>query len=332
MKTFDGEKWTGELSKSEILPDNSISKAPVVLEETTLITDPDGRMVDGARFFTVIEVKNLPGTWLDNWYGYVAGHDSPGIHLVTAPNFYGPWTIRDEVISVPSSNGIMKDSTHQVHVSSPDVYYNNGKIHLLYHGPLATNLLEQPTSLATSPDGRIFTRVGNVLPTDYSNFASPYRTSTSYTRTYLDGGTRHAIWQGTTGKDSEADGYSYVPFPMGHATSVDGVNYQILRPILTSGHKNQGLMAPGITKIGDQWVVVGVFREFNGTSGQIETTRMYVGKSLDDLQSIGKITLGGSQVLTSPTIFVRDGVMYLFGGNRPTNGTASIVLFKLGWK
>ena len=319
-------------SLSAQIPFNTISEPPVVVSESRILVDPDGRMVDGARFFTLIEVGSHEGAWLDQWYGYVAGHDSPDIHLATAPDPAGPWTLRNAVISVPTGVGIMKDPNHQVHVSSPDAYWSGGKIHLLYHGPAASNLLEQPTSLATSVDGVNFTRVSTALPTDYANAGSPYRTSTSYARTYLDGGIRHAIWQGTTGRNSVVDGYSYAPMPCGHAISGNGVSYQMLAPILTSGNKDQGLLAPGLTKVGSQWLVVGVYRTYNG-SGQTETTRMYVGDSLDRLRPIGDIALGGLQNLTSPTLLVRSGRLCMIGGNRLTSGgTPAITYYELGWR
>lgn len=316
-------------------PGDGDMRPPRVISEKNIIVDSGKRIVDGAKFFAPIKVAGLPGTWLDTWYGYIAGHDSETIWLMTAPDLMGPWSWVEPVIGVPGSGAKYEDSTFQIHTSSPDVFYRNGLFYLTYHGPLASNGLTQPTAVATSTDGRSFTDRGVVINTDYSNQGSPYRTSTSYVCVARHGGLYHAIWQGTTGRDSFVEGYQYSPVPVGYATSVDGLQWVIRQPILTSGSKDQGLFAPGLFRMRDGWLVVGAYRAFNGAGGQVESVRAFYGSTLEQLRYIGDIILPGqgrTQSLNSPKFVVHSGKLFMVAGTRAAGATVpNISVFELNW-
>lgn len=308
---------------------------PRVVSETVLIEDSDRRLVDGAKFFSPLRVANYPGQWLDTWYGYVSGHDSRAIWLVTAPSILGPWTWREPVIGVPESGALVEDSRFQHHTASPDAQFIDGQIHLYYHGPLADNMLEQPTALGVSSDGVNFTLRGVVIPTEYTNHGSPYRTSTSYARIAKHGRLYHAIWQGTTGRNSVVDHYSYAPMPVGHASSLDGVSWVKRQPILTSFSKDQGLMAPGFTRFYGGWLVVGTYRAFDGVAGQRLEVRSYYGTELDDLYFLGAVELPGAnrrQELQGASFVFENGRMFIVGGTTgPNGGSPRISACEIDW-
>lgn len=308
---------------------------PTVVAETELLRDTEARIVDGAKFFAPLEVGKLPGEWIDQWYGYLAGHDSPTIWLVTAPDLLGPWTWREPVIGLPGSGARMVDATFQGHTSSPEVLVRDGKIHVYYHGPLAANLGEQPTALATSTDGVSFTNQGIVLATEFSDGSSPYRTSTSYVRIARDRGIYHAIWQGTTGYDSVVNGYAYGPAPVGHAVSVDGRNWNKLAPLLPSASGDQGMFAPGLIKTTSGWLVVGTYRRRSGTS-QVQSVDLWAGDTLDTLRYVGPIVLPGvdrTQSISSPVLIPHNNRLYLVGGTRLAGESQPVIsACELDWR
>lgn len=308
-------------------------RAPSVLAEHNLIQSTAATYVDGTRFAGVLNVGALPGTWMDQWYAYVAGHDSPAIWLWTAPSLLGPWVEREAVVGVPGSGARVTDDRIKDHASSPDAIYVDGKIRLVYHGPLAENWLEQPSFMAASADGVNFTLGEKILPTEYANEGSPYRTSTSYAGFARHAGVWHAVWQGTTGRNYNIDGYSSAPMPVGHGVSADGLSWSKLPPILSSVGKDQGLFAPGISRIAGGWLMAGTYRMFNGT-GQTETVRAYWGESLDELHYVGDIVLPGDrpQSLTTPKFVAVGRRFYMVAGTRATNGgVPQISAFELDW-
>lgn len=308
--------------------------APKVVSEIELAVAPDNRFVDGVKFFAPINVGKLPGTWLDQWYGYIVGHDSPAIWLMTAPTLLGPWTYQEAVIGIPDSGALTTDSRFKVHTSSPEVMYREGKIHLYYHGPLEVNGLEQPTAVATSTDGRNFTLGAMVLETEYSDNASPYRTSTSYMKMVKHGGLYRAIWQGTNGRSSVVGGVSYGPIPTGYATSPDGLNWVKHDPIIIGNSGDQGLFAPGIVKLTEGWLIVGSYR--TGVAGsQVQSVKAFFGETLERMRPIGDIILPGEgrlQSINSPSFHMVGNKLYMVAGARNSaDTTPRIIAFELEW-
>lgn len=314
-------------------------RAPQVVSETRLLSDTDGKLVDGARFFsTPMDTQGVPGSWPERWIAYVAGHDSPATWLVTAPDLLGPWTRRDAVVGIPGSGALLEDDTYTNHVSSPDaMLMPDGTVRLWAHGPLASNHLTQPTSLYTSTDGRKFTRVDMALPTEWSSPGSAYRTSTSYACMTRADGQWHAIWQGTTGYNSVQGGATYIPMPVGHALSLDGLTWILDEPLLPGGPLDQGLFAPGFIRLTEGWLVVGSYRTFNdATPGvQDQTVRAYFGPDLHSLRYAGDIVLPGAgrtQALTSPKFVVNNGKLYMIGSSRfADSSTPWITALELDW-
>lgn len=308
--------------------------APKVVGEVELAVAPDRRFVDGVKFFAPINVGKLPGTWLDQWYGYIVGHDSPSIWLMTAPSLLGPWTYQEAVIGIPGSGALTTDSRFKVHTSSPEVMYRDGKIHLYYHGPLEVNGLEQPTAVATSTNGRNFTLGAMVLETEYADNASPYRTSTSYMKMVKHGGLYRAIWQGTTGRSSVVNGVSYGPIPTGYATSPDGLTWVKHNPIIVGNSGDQGLFAPGIVKLTEGWLIVGSYR--TGVAGsQVQSVKAFFGETLERMRPIGDIILPGEgrlQSVNSPSFHMVGSKLYMVAGARNSvNTTPRIIAFELEW-
>jgi len=309
--------------------------APFITEELELLRDPDGRLEDGAAWLTMVNVEGRAGTWLDKWYGYVSGHDSKAVWLVTAPSPLGPWTYREAVVGIPGSGAKVEEPLLQAHTSSPYATWHGDELRLYYHGPKASNLYEQPTVMATSTNGRDFTLKGFVLDTEWGNYGSPYRTSVSYVTAARHDGLYHAIWQGTTGKNTVVNGTSYVSFPVGYATSVDGVKWIKRPPIIASHNGDQGLAAPGLIRLPNGWMVVGTYRSSNGAGGQSLAIGCYYGPTLDRLRRVGDIPLPGErmQELATPTFAVHEGRLWMIGGCRPPGSkTRTVTAFALDWR
>jgi len=309
--------------------------APYIADEIELLRDPDGRLEDGAAWLTMVNVEGRAGTWLDKWYGYVSGHDSKAVWLVTAPSPLGPWTYREAVVGIPGSGAKVEEPLLQAHTSSPYATWHGDELRLYYHGPKASNIYEQPTVMATSTNGRDFTRKGFVLDTEWGNYGSPYRTSVSYVTAARHDGLYHAIWQGTTGKSTIVDGTPYVSFPVGYATSMDGVKWIKRPPIIASHNGDQGLAAPGLIRLPNGWMVVGTYRSSNGSGGQSLAIGCYYGPTLDRLRRVGDIPLPGGrmQELATPTFAVHEGRLWMIGGCRPPGSNArTVTAFALDWR
>lgn len=313
--------------------------APAVAREVELIEDGPKRTGDGAKFLTILDTLNLPGSWPDRFLGYCSGHNSAAIWLLTAPTPLGPWAWVEPVLGVAGSGARLVDPSLGDHAASPSVIWHAGKVHLYYHGPTSENGLEQPTSLATSQDGRAFSisSAGSmVIPTEYANQASPYRTSTSYAQVVWAEGQLHAVWQGTTGRDAVTPAGRYTPMPVGYGTSVDGVRWVKRDPIIYSRDSGQGLMAPGLARLNDGWIVAGSQRDSGGgtTGGQIASVGCYLGPSLDRLHRVANIVLPGvrTQFINSPVFITWEGRMWMVGGvHRPGTTTPVISAFELDW-
>lgn len=309
--------------------------SPRVAAEVELLRDPDGRLTDGAAWLSIVDTDGRPGTWLDRWYGYVTGHDSHAVWLVTAPTPLGPWTWREPVVGIPGSGARMVEPLVQAHTSSPHAAWHGAELRLYFHGPKASNGYEQPTVMATSTDGRTFTSQGVVLDTEWTNGGSPYRTSVSYVTSVRHDGLYHAIWQGTTGRDTVMNGTSYVSFPVGYATSADGVKWIKRPPIIASHNGDQGLAAPGLVRLVDGWMVVGTYRAADGAGGQSLAVACYRGPSLDRLSRMEDIVLPGGrqQELTTPIFVEHDGRLWMIGGCRPPgSSTRTVTAFALSWE
>lgn len=313
--------------------------APRVVREVELFDDASKvHTGDGAKFFSMLDTEGRPGSWPDRFIGYTSGHNSASIWLLSAPSPLGPWRWVEKVVGAPGSGARLIDSALGDHCASPSVVWNEGRALLFYHGPLASNGLEQPTFVASTTDGRAFSPVSSsaVIPTEYANEASPYRTSTSYATVVWADGHLHAVWQGTTGKDVSASTGKYSPMPVGYGTSVDGKRWVKRDPVIYATPGDQGLMAPGLTRLTDGWMVCGSQRSSDGgaTGGQIQSVGCYMGPSLDDLHRVEDIRLPGvrTQYINGPQFITWEGRMWMVGGVVRSGGTVPVVsAFELDW-
>ncbi len=313
--------------------------APRVVREVELFDDASKTHTgDGAKFFSILDTEGRPGSWPDRFVGYTSGHNSSAIWLLSAPSPLGPWRWVEKVVGAPGSGARLIDSALGDHCASPSVVWNEGRALLFYHGPLASNGLEQPTFVASTTDGRAFSPVSSsaVIPTEYANEASPYRTSTSYATVVWADGHLHAVWQGTTGKDVSASTGKYSPMPVGYGTSVDGKRWVKRDPVIYATPGDQGLMAPGLARLTDGWMVCGSQRSSDGgtTGGQVQSVGCYMGPSLDDLHRVEDIRLPGvrTQYINGPQCITWEGRMWMVGGVSRPGGTVPVVsAFELDW-
>ena len=313
--------------------------APRVVREVELFDDASKTHTgDGAKFFSMLDTQGRPGSWPDRFIGYTSGHNSASIWLLSAPTPLGPWRWVEKVVGAPGSGARLINSALGDHCASPSVVWHEGGALLFYHGPLASNGLEQPTFVASTTDGWAFSPVSSsaVIPTEYANEASPYRTSTSYATVVWADGHLHAVWQGTTGKDVSASTGKYSPMPVGYGTSVDGKRWVKRDPVIYATPGDQGLMAPGLTRLTDGWMVCGSQRSSDGgtTGGQIQSVGCYMGPSLDDLHRVEDIRLPGvrTQYINGPQFITWEGRMWMVGGVVRSGGTVPVVsAFELDW-
>lgn len=309
--------------------------APRVVREVELFHDePKTRTGDGAKFFTPLHVGAVG--FPDEWIGYVSGHNSGAIWLVSAPSILGPWSWVEPVVGVPGSAARMVEPLLVNHAASPSAVMRGGRVWLYFHGPLDSDPLAQPTLVATSTDGRRFVSRGIVIPTERDNDASPYSTSTSYASVVEADGRLHALWQGTTGKDASTAVGRYQPLPTGYGTSMDGASWVKRDPVVYSASGDQGLLAPGAVRLTDGWMVCGSRRSSDGgkTGGQVQSVGCYMGPSLDRLHWVGDIVLPGArtQYINSPVFAFHEGSMWMIGGVlRAGAGVPVISAFELDW-
>lgn len=313
--------------------------APRVVREVELFDDASRvHTGDGAKFFSILDTQGRPGSWPDRFVGYTSGHNSSAIWLLSAPTPLGPWTWVEKVVGAPGSGARLINSALGDHCASPSVVWNEGWALLFYHGPLASNGLEQPTFAASTTDGRAFSPVSSsaVIPTEYSNQASPYRTSTSYASVVWADGHLHAVWQGTTGMNASGSTGQYAPMPVGYGTSMDGARWVKRDPVIYAAPGDQGLLAPGLIRLTDGWMVCGSQRSSDGgtTGGQIQSVGCYMGPSLDDLHRVEDIRLPGvrTQYINGPQFITWEGRMWMIGGVTRAGATAPVIsAFELDW-
>lgn len=315
-------------------------EVPSVVREVELLADPTkSHTGDGVKFMSVMDTRGRPGTWPDRWIGYVSGHNSSSIWLVSAPDLLGPWKWEAPAIGTSASAAAYKPAQVGDHVASPSVVWTDSWATVFFHGPLASNYLEQPTFAAWTADGRTFNEfaIGSapVIPTEYGNQASPYKTSTSYTNAVRVAGEIHAVWQGTTGRDANAGAGAYTPMPVGHAVGDYGWNLVKREPIIPAPPAGQGLLAPGLEHLQDGWIVVGSLRTSDdGSATMAQSVGCYFGPDLEDLRYAGDIVLPGvrTQYINSPQFVTAHGRSWMVGGvQRPGDRTPVISAFELDW-
>lgn len=212
-------------------------------DDTEILRDADGsHTFDGAGYFSAVRANGPLGAW----YGYITGHDSTAIWLVTADDVKGPWTWRQSVITGS-------------HVPAPHVEIMDGTFYLYFHQMQSvTGGQVQPTYLATSADGVTFGTPTLIMPTPAADgdWSSYYAASTSYfhplrwhggwvgvfqANNYL--GNEQVVWGTTTS--------------VGLARSDDGVTWHIdPRPIMGNRPGERGLFAGSLFRIAGTWFYV----------------------------------------------------------------------------
>ena len=100
--TLTRRALTREVSRlvSPLARPSATGGAPAVAREVELIEDGPKRTGDGAKFLTILDTLNLPGSWPDRFLGYCSGHNSAAIWLLTAPTPLGPWAWVEPVVGV----------------------------------------------------------------------------------------------------------------------------------------------------------------------------------------------------------------------------------------
>ena len=330
---------------------------PYLYDEVTVIKDTASRMIDGARFFTFTRVGDKPGTWIDEYYGYVSGHggyedplEKGYTWLVTAPSPYGPWTFYETPILGTGDQPLMQSKVVGPRCIAPDVMWLNGKLNITYHGGRLLNPWTPgydysqrwgaPSVLATSTDGIHFTETGIAIDIDKDvNNLSPYAASTSYRKTFRHKGMFHAVWQAnTTWTNSQVGAATY---SIGHAVSSDGANWVKQKPLVTPYPGDQGPFSPSIVKFGGGWLMAASYRSRQGDGTQNSgRMRMWYGESLTPgaFTDLGEVTLPGREgrvqtAIQSPYFFYMGGTLHIAYG-APVNPSekAVISMAKVGWE
>ena len=330
---------------------------PYLYDEVTVIKDTASRMIDGARFFTFTRVGDKPGTWIDEYYGYVSGHggyedplEKGYTWLVTAPSPYGPWTFYETPILGTGDQPLMQSKVVGPRCIAPDVMWLDGKLNITYHGGRLLNPWTPgydysqrwgaPSVLATSTDGIHFTETGIAIDIDKDvNNLSPYAASTSYRKTFRHKGMFHAVWQAnTTWTNSQVGAATY---SIGHAVSSDGANWVKQKPLVTPYPGDQGPFSPSIVKFGGGWLMAASYRSRQGDGTQNSgRMRMWYGESLTPgaFTDLGEVTLPGREgrvqtAIQSPYFFYMGGTLHIAYG-APVNPSekAVISMAKVGWE
>ena len=310
---------------------NNSDRIPSVDGETVIVTDPQRLYTnDGAKFFSCADTENKIPDAKNRWIGYVSGHDSPAIWLVSAPSLLGPWKYEHAVVSVPGGGGRTFDNRFQGHVASPDVKIVNGRVKLFYHGVDADDQRHQPTVVAESTDGgNTFGPSFLCLPTDLDNYAVPWRTSTSYARITLHNGIYHAVYQGTTGQYPKlADGYSYTNFPLGYAISSDGLTFNQQEPLAGVKNGDSGIMGGTLYFLNGSCVLVASARYRSGDTQKQEVV-WYAGPTPYELRRIGTLPIGRREICAMPEFHVENGKLYMVGGAFTASNEPVISAFEL---
>lgn len=115
-----------------------------------LIITPDklSKESDNINGPTVIKVPKWIKNPLAKYYMYFAHHKGTHIKLAFANNIFGPWTVFQKgVLSLNEIQG-------RDHLASPDIYFSNEKIFMIYHSVYKKSV--QLSSTAVSNDGLNF--------------------------------------------------------------------------------------------------------------------------------------------------------------------------------
>lgn len=282
---------------------------PTLTGTASMLDDSANRLGggDGAKFFTLFDARGKLSSPLDNFYGYVAGHDSTQIWLVTGPTPSGPWTWRQAVRTLANSP-LVGDN----HISSPEVLWYNGKVNLYYHGAKPGNTTGQPTVLATSTDGVNFTEEsGYALDVAYSaDRTRYYALSTSYVRIVSTGAKLAAVFQGNTSLVNSQVGS--VTCSVGYATSNNGSKWRISQvPLIVADIGTSGPFSPTLAKIGNMWMCAAYTPARNGVD-------LYISETLEpgSFRRVGVwfTPPSGFDWIDSPTIKYLDGEWHIWFG------------------
>lgn len=320
---------------------------PALYDHRVLIADDASgtRTVDGAKYFTCIEVGSKPGTWLAQWYGYVAGHDSARIWLVTAPAPEGPWTWVEPVIGIGGASANMTTALYDGHISSPDALWVDGQISLYYHGRKfgtgAPNAFDsqQPTGLARSANGRTFTDIGYMLPTTRTtNEAVYWQGATSYARVFRDGRVFRAVWQSefTRGWSTEV-GVVGAAYSVGNAVSLDGQTWRYLPALIGNAPGDRGPFSPSVVRLGDgSWLMFLTWKP--GASGETATrVQVWHSRTFEpgSWYRLGNLVEGdtGTELIqmSSPLFLYRSGELKVIYGQKLTNAIAQVKMSTVRW-
>lgn len=327
---------------------------PALVDDRTILSDDAGRIIDGCQFFTMVEVGNRPGQWIDQWYGYVSGHggyvspiEKGYTWLVTAPTPYGPWKWHETPILGTGDRPYMVSRVVGPRCIAPDVMWVGDELWITYHGGKLTEPYTDdydytkrknaPSVLATSKDGIHFTEQGIAIDVeDDVNDASPYKASTSYRRTFRDGATWHTVWQANS---TQRNGVVGVPqYSMGHAVSGDGRNWVKQPPLAIADPGDQGWFAPSVVRVQGGWLALAQYRA--GTGGEDAGARWYFADRLEPgaFQYLGPFTppARDGRVTASalmPFFFTYGGVLHVaYGGRVNPSQSSKISVAKVVWQ
>lgn len=272
--------------------------------DTLILQDTTGeRTVDGARFFTAAKVDGALG----EWYGYVSGHDSNAIWLVTADAPEGPWTWRQAVVS-------------GFHTSSPHVDVVDGLFRLYYH-TISTNNT-QPTLLRTSTDGVSFSAATTVVPATgaIGQWTQHYAQSTSYLRTVRVSGGMVGVFQANNLLRNAQAGASQVTTSVGYATSADGLSWSVNpRPLFGNRPSEIGPFSPSLFRAFGVWYVI-------TTNSTLRVLEVYASTQLTPGSFVHTQTLAfpaGAGWVDSPHVYWHNGQAHIWYGVGDVNATPS---------
>lgn len=111
---------------------------------------------------SVIRVPDWLPNPLGKYYLYFAHHGGQYIRLAYADDLHGPWKIYEPgVLPLESAPAIY------MHLASPDVHVDNGRLRMYFHGVVPKTDFHQKTLLATSTDGLNWTANNELLAWSY---------------------------------------------------------------------------------------------------------------------------------------------------------------------
>lgn len=200
---------------------------------------------------------------------------------------------------------------------------------VLFHGVLPTG--QQPTALATSPDGVTFKEYKfPVIFTHPNRQNSWYGQSTSYARIVKDGALFIATFQGNgLGYNVQVGGVTTVA---GLEMSEDGIHWRVAkRPLIANACGTRGPFAPILTSLWGRWLMLFERKRFHEIGGAFSVGLDVMGP-YEDIGTVIPVIPGISNMGWPFPVFLGHHLYLLYGAQRDKRGAiyASVVDWRDG--